>query len=270
MRDPYQVLGLSPGASDDEIKAAYRKLAKKYHPDLNGGSAEAEARMKEVNEAYSELIKHKGSYNQSGYGSSSQSGYGGYSQSGYGGYGGYSQSDYGGYNQSGYGEYRSGGQNAYGFDFEDLFKAFGGGRRNYQTTAYVENDPQLKRVEQAILSRQYSQAEYILSGITERRAAWYYWSARVNEGIGNRVAALNDARTAANMAPDEAAFRELYAKLNAGGASYEQRAGGSGFTSILCANPCLTCIGINLLCNALSCCCCRGPRTGGYGGYGGC
>ena len=46
MRDPYEVLGVAPGASDDEIKAAYRKLAKKYHPDLNGGSAEAEAKMK--------------------------------------------------------------------------------------------------------------------------------------------------------------------------------------------------------------------------------
>ena len=48
MRDPYEVLGVSPGASDDEIKAAYRKLAKKYHPDLNNGSAEAEALMKAV------------------------------------------------------------------------------------------------------------------------------------------------------------------------------------------------------------------------------
>ena len=60
MRDPYEVLELKPGATDDEIKAAYRRLAKKYHPDLNGGSAEAEAKMKEVNEAYSVLIKHKG------------------------------------------------------------------------------------------------------------------------------------------------------------------------------------------------------------------
>ena len=60
MRDPYEVLGIPQTATDDEIKAAYRKLAKKYHPDLNGGSAEAEARMKEVTEAYNILIKHKG------------------------------------------------------------------------------------------------------------------------------------------------------------------------------------------------------------------
>lgn len=78
MRDPYEVLGVSPGASDDEIMAAYRKLAKKYHPDLNNGSAEAEARMKEVNEAYTLLIKHKGQTGgPSGYGSA-----GGYGSSG--------------------------------------------------------------------------------------------------------------------------------------------------------------------------------------------
>ncbi len=54
-RDYYEVIGLNRGASDDEIKKAYRKLAKKYHPDLNPNDKEAEAKFKEINEAYEVL-----------------------------------------------------------------------------------------------------------------------------------------------------------------------------------------------------------------------
>ena len=54
-RDYYEVMGLQKGASDDEIKKAFRQLAKKYHPDLNPGDKEAEAKFKEVNEAYEVL-----------------------------------------------------------------------------------------------------------------------------------------------------------------------------------------------------------------------
>lgn len=260
MRDPYEVLGIPQGASDDDIKAAYRKLAKKYHPDLNGGSAEAEAKMKEVNEAYNILIKHKGT------GGAQSGGYGGYGSSGYGGsyggsYGGYGSSGgYGGYGQSGYGGSQQGGQQyggfdfgGFGFDFEDLFG--GGARRNYQTTDYVENDPSLKPAAQAVLAGRYNDALTILRAVSNRKAAWYYWSAKAHMGLGNRIAALNDAKTACNMAPDEPAFRELLAQLNAGGFSYNQRSAQGGFSSYLCSNPCLSLCLINTLCN---CCCGRG------------
>ena len=53
--DPYKVLGVSPDASDEEIKRAYRRLAKKYHPDLNPGDAEAARKMQEINTAYEQI-----------------------------------------------------------------------------------------------------------------------------------------------------------------------------------------------------------------------
>ena len=101
-RDYYEVLGVDKGASDDEIKKAFRQQAKKYHPDLHPGDKEAEAKFKEINEAYSILSDpdKKSKYDRFGHAGVDPNGFGGG-----GGYGG-----------------------AYDVDLGDLFSSiFGGG-----------------------------------------------------------------------------------------------------------------------------------------------
>ncbi|WP_283579502.1 molecular chaperone DnaJ [Ligilactobacillus aviarius] len=111
-KDPYEVLGVSKDASDAEIKKAYRKLSKKYHPDLNHEPG-AEEKFKEVNEAYEILSdpQKKAQYDQ--FGTTGDQGFGGGGAGGYGDFGGFS--NFGG----------AGG-------FEDIFGSFfgGGGSRN--------------------------------------------------------------------------------------------------------------------------------------------
>ncbi len=79
MDDPYKILGVSPDASDEEIKRAYRQLAKKYHPDRNPGDAEAAKKMQQVNAAYEQIKNPEKAAPNPG--------------SGYGGYGGYGSYD---------------------------------------------------------------------------------------------------------------------------------------------------------------------------------
>lgn len=101
MTDPYQVLGISPGATDDEVKRAYKELSRKYHPDayVNNPLADlAEDKFKEIQAAYTQIMEQRAGGGR-GYSQGSQNGssYGGYSQGGQGGYGGYSQGGQGGY-----------------------------------------------------------------------------------------------------------------------------------------------------------------------------
>lgn len=109
-RDYYEVLGLSKGATDDEIKKAYRRLAKQYHPDMNPGDKVAENKFKEVNEAYDVLgdPDKKAKYDQYGHAAfDPSSGFGG------GGFGGGFGFD--------------------GFDISDIFSnIFGGGSSRRQ------------------------------------------------------------------------------------------------------------------------------------------
>lgn len=212
MQDPYQTLGVSPTATEDEIKKAYRNLAKKYHPDVNNGSADAEAKMKSVNEAYSAIMKMRRDGTGSGYAQ------GGYSQGGYGfgGYGGYG----GGYSSQSYGGASS---------------------------------PQMQAVRNYIRAGYYQEALNVLEGIAERTAEWYYLSGEANLGMGNRIAALNYARQAVSMDPNNFEYRALLSRLEGSSHFYQNSGADHGFQvpNMICGNPCLSCCIANALCNCL-------------------
>ncbi|MFW6230924.1 MAG: molecular chaperone DnaJ [Nanoarchaeota archaeon] len=101
-KDYYETLGVSKDASQEEIRKAYKKLAKKYHPDLNRDNKEAETKFKEINEAYKVLGDEKSRSNYDRFGTADGQQGGGYDFSGFGGAGGFG-------------------------DFEDIFESFFGG-----------------------------------------------------------------------------------------------------------------------------------------------
>lgn len=219
--DPYKVLGVSPNASDEEIKQAYRRLAKKYHPDLNPGDQEAARRMQEVNAAY-EQIKNPEKAQQAGSGN-----YGG----GYGGYGGY-----------GY----------------DPFGGFGGYRQQQSYT--TQEDQYQQAAFQYIRFGRFREALNALGSCPERNARWYYLSAIANDGLGNQVTALEHIRKAVSMEPDNMEYLQMLNQIQSGGAAYRQQAGNfRGFTmgGDPCSYLCL-CYFANLFCcggRGMFCCC---------------
>lgn len=229
MQDPYKVLGVSRDASMDEIKKAYRKLSRIYHPDANinnPNKAQAEKKFKEIQEAYDQIVyehEHPGQPYGSG-GQGGYSGYGGYG--GFGGYGGYG----GGY---GYGGSRSG-QESYGTDEETIH---------------------LNAAVNYINSMHYQEALNVLSSISNRSARWYYLHAMANYGIGNNVSAVSDAKQALQMEPNNPEYQRLYNQLQSGGQWYQGMGRTYGMPSTDLNSCCWKVVLINMLCN----CCCMRP-----------
>ena len=246
--DPYEVLGLSPGASDDEVKKAYRALAKKYHPDANPGDKVAEQKMKDINAAYDMIINKK-------YKASSGNPFtgGGQSQSYYG------SSRTGQGPQQGYAEYADEDP----FDFSGFgfgpFSAFFYGDPNAQTgytNAYASgagDTPDLARARERILARDYAGALRVLNAIQlrDRNARWYYYSAIANEGAGNRIQARQDAAKAVQIEPGNSEYQTLYRQLNGQSQAYNQTSRTYRMPAFGFGGICLTYILVNLLCRLM-------------------
>lgn len=198
--DPYKILEVSPKASNDEVKKAYRELSRKYHPDsyINNPLSElAEEKFKEIQEAYNQIMDER----ERGYSSDSTAGH------------------YGSDNWSG-------------------------------------NSNEMNAALNYINARHYNEALHVLSGITNRTARWYYYSALANSGMGNNMEALNHAKQAASMEPGNQEYSSLLNQLQWGGQRYQNMGYGYGRNSnygmgnlccdLWCADTLCECMGGDL------------------------
>ena len=242
MRDPYEVLGIQRGASDEEIKKAYRAKCKRWHPDLNPNDPTAEEHFKEVQEAYDAITK-------------GTTGPQGGSTYGYGPQSGYSQQSY----QNGYG-YQGGFDGFDGFDPFGFGFGFGGYQQGYgqQGASYSGSDsPEMQAARNFVVNGRYAEARRVLDGMSARSARWYYLSSLANQGLGNSIDALQDARRAVQLDPNNVEYQMHLRRMQNPGQTYRT-------TQTTYTRPgglmqwCWSMILLNLLCN----CCC-----GGFGGF---
>ena len=208
MTDPYQVLGVSRDASKEEIKKVYRKLSKKYHPDANINNPnkdQYEEKFKEIQQAYQVIMKEKNggpSYQNSYGGYNNQSYGGGYGNQGYGG--NYSNQNRGGYNGQDFGDFG-------GFDWFGGFGFDGNGQqqqRGYNPNFGHEEDVHLRAALNYFNSGYYNEARNVLDDIDNRPSKWYYYSANVNNKLGNNIKALEEAKIALRMEPNNLQYQQ--------------------------------------------------------------
>lgn len=250
--DPYKVLGVPRDATQDEIKKAYRKMAKLYHPDLHPDDPQANQKMNDVNTAY-DMLMNPDKYaaqraRQSAYSNTSSAGSSSYGGSYSGSYG----SPYGSAGQSGSSQYRrTTYEGDYGwtgdfFNWEDIF--FGGASPYQSTTANSKpqaetgDSAEIRNVISYINAGNYREAIVILTKIpsTGRNARWYYLSGLANHGMGNSPRDVDMMQRAVQLDPNNQLYHSLLRQYrNRSGSSpyrtytYSSGRGDSGGRSVL-------------------------------------
>lgn len=231
--NPYEVLGIEKGASKEEIKKAYRKKAKEYHPDLHPDDPKAAEKMNEINEAY-DMLSNPEKYQQRG----QAAGYGNHSQGGY----------YGGTRQ-GYGGYY------WGYDFDDIFGF--GTRTQYiqKPTKMVDDSAAVRQAVDAICMESYQQACNILNQIAEmeRNVRWHYLNALANYGLGNQIKAMEEIQKAVQMEPNNQVYAQAYNSMRQNGNTYQ--ANGADFRRAAegMNRYCMTLCALNCFCSFCRC-----------------
>lgn len=233
INDPYSVLSVSRDATKDEIKKAYRKMVKKYHPDLNPDNPDANKKMNEINEAY-EMLMNPEKYRASG---NSYSGNGSGAGTGSGYYGGYTTYDFS--------------------DFEEFFGFGNYGRITINLTVEPGDSPMLANAIRSVQARRFSEALNTLLYIpqSDRGARWYYVSSVANYSLGNTVKALEDIQTAARLDPSNSEYQRLLYAFSRSGRMYNQNSRTYRVDSVDPAKLCLGCLATQFFCCPCGCRC---------------